>query len=277
MTLVVVGASGYLGGEVCRRALAAGRPVVGTYHRAPGTVEGVRWERLDVRDAAAVRELVRGAAPAAVVNCAYRYDGWDATADGAAHVALAAAEAGARLVHLSSDALHGGRPEPYGDDEAPTPIFPYGAAKAAAETAVRLVHPAAAIVRTSLIIGDRRAKQVRLCLDVLAGTPGLALFSDEVRCPVSVHDVAAAVLELVAGDYAGTLNVAGPEAVSRVELGRLVARRYGLDPVRLRATTIAESGHVRPAEVRLDSARAAGLLRTPLRPIAEALATRPSI
>ncbi|HEX5540132.1 MAG TPA: hypothetical protein VFX60_00990 [Micromonospora sp.] len=38
MTLLVVGASGYLGGEVCRRAVAAGEQVVGTYHRGAGAV-----------------------------------------------------------------------------------------------------------------------------------------------------------------------------------------------------------------------------------------------
>jgi dTDP-4-dehydrorhamnose reductase len=235
-------------------------------------VDGVDWRRLDVRDREAVHELVREVAPHAVVNCASRYDDWAATAEGAGHVALAAAEAGARLVHLSTDALHGGRPAPYGDDEAPTPILPYGAAKAAAETAVRVVHPAAALVRTSLIIGDERARQVRLCLDALSGAPGVALFADEIRCPISVDDLALAVLEVLASAYTGTLNVAGPEAVSRVELGLLVARRYGLDPAGLRSTTIAAAGLVRPAEIRLDSARAAGLLRTPLRAVSEALA-----
>ncbi|TDB77721.1 hypothetical protein [Micromonospora sp. KC723] len=71
--------------------------------------------------------------------------------------------------------------------------------------------------------------------------------------------------------YAGLLNVAGPEAVSRAELGVLVARRFGLDPAGLRTTTIAEAGLVRPADVRLDSSRAAGLLRTRPRGITELL------
>ncbi|SDZ32808.1 dTDP-4-dehydrorhamnose reductase [Micromonospora pattaloongensis] len=271
MTLLVVGASGHLGSEVCRRALAAGQRVVGTYHRAPGTVEGVEWYPLDLRDRAAVSALVGRVRPRAVVSSAYVYGDWAVTAEGAAHVAAAASEAGARLVHLSSDALHGGRAEPYPDDEPPTPIFPYGAAKAAAETAVRLVDPAAAIVRTSLILGDERSKQIRLCLDALTGA-GPRLFSDEVRCPVGVDDLAAAVLELVQSDYAGPLNVGGSDAVTRVELGLLVAHRYGLDSAGLRATTIAGSGLIRPAEVRLDSSRAAAVLKTRLRGVRELLA-----
>lgn len=272
MAILVVGGSGHLGGEVCRQALGSGERVIGTYRRAAGPIDGVDWRPLDVRDRSAVRALVAAVRPRAVVSTAYVYGDWAVSADGGGYVALAAAEAGARLVHLSSDAVHGGRPEPYADDEPPTPVFAYGAAKAAAETAVRLVHPTAAVVRTSLLIGDERSKQVRLCLDAIAGNAGVRLFRDEVRCPVAVDDLAAAVLELVESDVAGLLNVAGPQAVSRVELGELVARRYGLDPGRVPAGTIVESGLARPADVRLDSARAARMLKTRLRAVGEVLA-----
>ena len=271
MTLLVVGASGYLGGEVCRQAVAAGERVVGTHHSGRVEVPGVEACQLDVTDRAAVRALVARVRPDAVVSTPYRYAEWTVTADGAAHVAYASAEAGARLVHLSSDALHAGRPEPYADDEPPSPVFAYGAAKAAAETAVRAIDPGAALVRTSLIVGDERSKQIRLCLDALAGRA--TLFTDELRCPVHVADLAAAVLALVHSRYAGLLNVAGPDAVSRAELGLLVAARHGLDPAGLKTTSAAALGLVRPAEVRLDSARAAALLPTRLRGVRELLAT----
>ncbi|MFG3599551.1 SDR family oxidoreductase [Micromonospora chersina] len=269
MNLLVVGASGFLGAEVCRQAVAVGHRVVGTYHSAAVAVPGVAPRRLDVTDRAAVRALLTGVRPDAVVATPYRYDDWAVTADGAAHVACAAAEVGARLVHLSSDALHAGRPAPYLDDDVPTPVNAYGAAKAAAETAVRAVDPGALLVRTSLIVGEG-SKQIQLCRDALAGRA--ALFTDEVRCPVHVADLAAAVLELLPTELAGPLNVAGPEAVSRAEMGLLVARELGLDAGGLRTTTASALGRHHPGEVRLDSSRAAGLLRTRLRGITEVLA-----
>lgn len=269
MTLLVVGASGFLGAEICRQAVAAGERVVGTYHSAAVAVPGVEARRLDVTDRAAVRALVTAVRPNVVIGTPYRYADWVVTADGAAHIAVAAAEVGARLVHLSSDAVHGGRPSPYLDDEPPSPVFPYGAAKAAAETVVRAIDPGAVLVRTSLIVGEG-SKQIQLCRDALAGRA--TLFTDELRCPVDVVDVAAAVLELVPSDYAGPLNVAGPDAVSRAELGLLVARREEIDPAGMKTSTGAAAGLLRPTDVRLDSARATGLLRTRLRGIRELLA-----
>ena len=269
MTLLVVGASGHLGGEVTRRALRAGPAVVGTYHRGPGVVEGVDWQRLDVRDRAAVADLVGRVRPRVVVSTAYVYGDWRVSADGAAYVAAASAGVGARLVHLSSDAVHGGRSRPYLDDDPPTPVNPYGAAKAAAETAVRALDPRAVLVRNSLIIGDAESKQVKLALDLITGRVPGALFSDEVRCPVAVEDLADAVLELADSDIAGTLNVSGPDAVTRPELGALVARYYGLDASRMPVGTTAESGLPRPADVRLDSTHATSLLRTRLRGVRE--------
>jgi nucleoside-diphosphate-sugar epimerase len=54
-------------------------------------------------------------------------------------VALAAAQAGARLVHISSQAVAGpGTPQdPRSEEEPPRPVTPYGRSKAAAEDVVR--------------------------------------------------------------------------------------------------------------------------------------------
>ncbi|HEX6499236.1 MAG TPA: sugar nucleotide-binding protein [Micromonosporaceae bacterium] len=271
MTLLVTGASGYTGSRLARLALAAGWQVVGTYHRAPGEVSGVDWRQLDVRDRQAVRALLRTVRPRAVVHAAYARPDWAVNADGTAYVALASVEVGARLVHVSSDAVFAGRAQPYTEADPPEPVYAYGAAKAAAETAVRAIAPDAVLARTSLIVGDRDSAQHRLVLDLVAGRRGGTLFTDEIRCPIAVDDLAAALLELVDSDRGGVLHVAGAAPVSRYELGRLIAAYHGLDPDRVPAGTIAGSGLPRPARVELDCTRAATLLRTRLRGAPEVL------
>ena len=256
--LVTGGRTGYLGRYVV--AAAAGHEVV-----AVGSADA------DVRDAAAVESLVERHQPDAIVHTAYVQSDRAVTADGAAHVAGAAARHGARMVLVSSDVVFGGSDRPY-DETAPTdPVSPYGEAKAAAERAVLDTCADAVVARTSLILGDGASQHEELVRRLAAGADG-ALFEDERRCPVHVEDLARALVELAEGDVQGVLHLAGADGMSRHQLGRLIARRDGLDPDVLRATTRAALAVPGPVDVRLDSSRAAALLSTRLRGAREFLA-----
>jgi dTDP-4-dehydrorhamnose reductase len=267
-SVLITGATGHLGAALADRAAAAGWAVTGTYFTAATAAAS---ERLDIRDRRAVRDLVAKVRPGVVVHTAAGRDDWRVMADGAAHVALAAAAAGARLVHVSTDAVFSGRRVHYDEAALPDPIYRYGAAKAAAETAVTAIDPLAAVVRTSMILGHGTGQHERLTHDLAAGRARGALFTDMVRVPVHVDDLADALLEVARLDYRGVLNVAGPDAISRYDLGVLVARRDGLDPARLPAATIAESGLSLARDVRLDCTRARSLLTVRLRGVHEFL------
>lgn len=260
--ILITGASGYLGSRTAERAVAAGFSVLGTHFSTPAPTAG---EQLDIRDRTAVRELIDRVQPDAVIHTATGRTDWHVMADGAAHVAAASLAAGARLVHVSSDALFSGRNVEYDETATPEPIYPYGGAKAAAETAVIGIDPHAAVVRTSLILGDGNGQHERLTRDVIAGHVDGVLFTDMIRKPVHVFDLADALLELAVSDYAGILNVAGSDPISRYDLGVLMARREGLDPARIPAGTIAETSLKLPTDVRLCTDRALSLLNVRLR------------
>jgi dTDP-4-dehydrorhamnose reductase len=271
----VTGASGFLGRALVARAAAAGWAVAGTVRTRPEAVPraAVAPEHvhvLDVRDAAAVRAVVAAVAPDAIVHTAYVQSGDAAhavNAGGAGHVAAAAAAAGARLVHVSSDAIFAGDGDrPLREEDAAAPVTAYGATKAAAEVAVRAALPEALLARTSLLIGGpghEPSPHERLALAVAAGERELAFYDDEVRSPIQVDDLAAALLQLAARrDVHGPLHVGGADALSRLELARLVVAGHGGDAGRLIG---APAPPDRPRFCPLDSSRAQALVGVCLR------------
>jgi dTDP-4-dehydrorhamnose reductase len=146
-----------------------------------------------------------------IVNAASRQADWATTAEGGMHVDLAAAMVGARLVHMSSDAVFSGTTARYDETHVPAPTTPYGGAKAA-ETAIKGITPTAVIAQTSLIISDGDSPHERHVHALAAGAATGALFTDDVRCPVHVSDLASALLELGTSPYAGIHHVAGTDA-----------------------------------------------------------------
>ncbi|MGW4701400.1 SDR family oxidoreductase [Streptomyces sp. NPDC004285] len=265
MTVLIVGGSGYLGAELARQGGAAGRATAATFHTRPRDTPGVAWHRLDLRDPGRLEEVLDETDPCAVINASSGDADWAVTAEGGVHLARATARRGVRLVHVSTDAVFSGRRDPYDETCLPDPLTPYGAAKATAETAVRLLCADAAVARTSLILGDGRSEHERLVHGLAAGTRRGVLFTDDVRCPVHVGDLAAALWELTRSDHVGVFHLAGTEAVSRHELGTLVARRDGLDPSRLAAGLRARTRLPGGLRIVLDGGESRSLLATRLR------------
>ncbi|AZQ39324.1 NAD-dependent epimerase/dehydratase family protein [Streptomyces cyaneochromogenes] len=164
------------------------------------------------------------------------------------------AEAGPRLIVNATS----------GDsDWAVTAEGPVRLALAAAKYGCRLVH----------VSSDAVFSGARVHYDENAtGTRNGVLFTDDIRCPVHVTDLAAALLELAARDASGVHHLAGPDAVSRHELGTLVAGRDGLDVTRLPAGLRANSALPGALDVRLDGRATQRKLRTTLRGAREFLA-----
>ncbi|MET7797776.1 sugar nucleotide-binding protein [Streptomyces decoyicus] len=100
------------------------------------------------------------------------------------------------------------------------------------------------------------------------------LFTDDIRCPVHVEDLASALRELAVSDRAGMFHLAGADALSRHELGALIARRDGLDATRLPAGRRADTLMPGALDVRLDSSVTQGRVRTRLRGAREFLRAR---
>ena len=299
--ILITGASGYVGQAAFDAAVQAGYAVVGAYQRRQPALSGGVWMPLDLRDAAGVARLITDLRPAAIIHAGAAWgtpDEAQATiVDGTGAVVAAASHVGARLIHLSTDVLFDGEHAPYRESDPPAPITFYGAAKAAAEGIVA-AYPNHAIVRTSLVTcfdppdrstamvlralgeptreqmsewenGRERERALSLSQSPpppLAPAQPVMLFTDEYRSPVRTEDLAAALVELIDHDYRGVLHVAGPERLSRYELGLRIAAYHGREPSPgIVPGTVADSGLIRPRDCTLDIGLARRILRTPLR------------
>jgi len=251
---LVVGGTGLLGRELVARR---GDALVATRRHSPPGSDGVRWVTLDLADRSAVDATLSELLPSVVINAAYARVGPElgaVTARAPGHLAESARAVGARLVHLSTDVVFAGdRSHPYVETDRPDPVHDYGRAKATAEHLVTAAAPDSLIVRTSLLYGSNHGAQEHLVGQ--AATGDVTFFTDEIRCPAHVADLAEAIARLVAAGTTGIVHLAGADAVDRLTLARLLAPRLGVDPDHLRGGTT-DPGVVRPRHLVLATDRA---------------------
>ncbi len=254
-------------------ASRADRVVVVSRRRPDDAIlSGAEWRALDLLDSAAVDALVADICPDAIISAAAANpaDGASFAVNevGTAAVAAASSRRGARLVHVSTDVVHGGgtpdgNPDaPYADDAEPTPINDYGRSKAAGERAVLEQCPSAVVVRTSLIYGtDRIDRGTEGFVARLASGQRLSLWGDAIRQPVWADALADGLVSLALdlADVAGPLNLVGDEAMSRAEFGRRLLAHWGVDGADRIDETRAADLVGQPLDLRLDLTRARSL------------------
>lgn len=178
MTLMITGASGFIGGALWRSARNAGHEVIAIGRR---DLPDHDYKRHDL-----TRELVLKAAPDVVVHAAARSSPWGSTAEFAAQNVTATrnvvrfCETHGRplLIHISTSAVMYANEHQLGmDEETPLPAKPinlYAATKREAEAAVRSYSGPSCIVRPRAVFGPgdtvvfprilRAARQGRLPL-----------------------------------------------------------------------------------------------------------------
>jgi dTDP-4-dehydrorhamnose reductase len=266
--LLITGGSGYLGRALLAKAAPA-YTVSATYHTQAGRIPAAQAVPLALTDRDQVLRCITALAPHVILHTAAVNPGqgsadamWQTNVAGSRYVAEGAAAVGARLVHVSSDVVHDGKHAPYADDAQPAPLNAYGHSKAAAEAVVADLVPQAAIVRTSLIYGvTEMDRSTASFVQRLRQRQPLVLYTDVIRQPIWAETLANALLKLSALDYAGTLNVAGQQALSRAAFGQRLLAWWGIPTQgRLQEGRAAEIADTIPLDLRLTLTKAEQLL-----------------
>lgn len=233
---VITGGTGMFGTDLAAVARDKGHEVV-----ALGSGD------CDIRDLETVRQTVAGAD--VVVNAA-AYTAVDAAetdeaaafalnATGAHNVAVAAREAGAKLVHISTDyVFDGSSSEPYDENTPQNPQSAYGRTKAAGEWAVRAAHPDALVVRTAWLYGEHGPNFVTTMLRLADSHETLEVVNDQHGQPTWTLDLAHYVVALLESDAPGGYYHGTSEgSTTWFDFTREIFRLAGLDPEPVRPTT----------------------------------------
>jgi len=268
--LLITGASGFLGRLVLDRlARHRGWKVValkGTRSPLPDAIESIPIDDIEALKPNAILHLAamtdtgaceRDPAAAHTVNVALTQ-----------RIADVATRVGAKLLATSTDLVFDGELAPY-DENAPTqPKGVYGTTKARAETIV--LAAGGTITRLPLMVGPALGPRHSCLQWMLAGmraaqagtAPPLALFQDEWRTPIGARFVAQVLVERFQDFAAGEIyHLGGPERLSRLDMGYLVADAYEIPRDTICGASRAEKAPGRAKDVSLDSTKSWRRLR----------------
>ncbi len=163
---------------------------------------------LDICDAEAVNRAVTDNRVDYIVNCA-AYTQVDKAEDnvelcrkinaGAVeNLAQAAAQCGARMIHISTDYVFDGKGyRPYTEEMPPHPQSVYGATKLEGEQALQRFCPQSVIVRTAWLYSPYGNNFVKTMMRLGVEREELSVVADQIGSPTCAADLAQAILAIL--------------------------------------------------------------------------------
>lgn len=200
-TILVTGANGQLGNSI--RLLADRHPQYQFLFTDVDT--------LDITDAAAVKAAVQDNQVNYIINCA-AYTAVDKAEDNeelcrrlnsyaVGLLGKAAHEAGAKMIHVSTDYVFSGTScLPYRETDDTRPVSTYGRTKLAGEEVLMEVCPDAVIVRTAWLYSEFGSNFVKTVLRLGKERDELGFVFDQIGSPTYAGDLAAAIMAIVVSD-----------------------------------------------------------------------------
>ena len=234
MKVLVTGASGQLGTDLCR--ILTDSELVPLTHKD-----------IEISDISSVKQAFNKYKPDIVVNTAayVRVDDCEnekekafrVNALGARNVAVVAQELGARLVHLSTDYVFGGEAEPrttpYTEFDTPVPLSIYGKSKLAGENLVRQFCLRHFIVRASGLFGvagssGKGGNFIETMLRLARERDELRVVNDQVFSPTYTRDLAQKIAELITTEYYGIFHITNKGVCSWYEFTAEILKLAGI-------------------------------------------------
>jgi len=226
MRVLVIGADGQLGTDLCR--VLKGRDLV------PLTQADIEITDMNSVDKAFVKyqpeAVINTAAFVRVDDCETEQDkAFAVNALGARNVAVQAEKIRARLVHISTDYVFGGEtvipPDGYTEFDNPVPLNIYGKSKLAGDELVRHLCYKHLIVRSSGLFGAAGAMGkggnfIETILKLAREKPEVRVVNDQVFSPTYTFDLAEKISQILETECYGIFNITNSGTCSWYEFAR---------------------------------------------------------
>lgn len=230
--ILVTGCNGQLGRAIRKEYAASDVEFINT-----DVVEGEGVVSLDITDVDAVLNLVRAEKPDVIINCAAHTnvdkceEQWDLAykinAIGPRNLSIAATEADAKMIHVSTDyVFEGNGTRPYTEFDAPNPVSAYGKTKLEGENFVKEFAKKHFILRTAWLYGDGK-NFVKTMLALAENHDELNVVCDQVGTPTSAVELAKMIHYLEGTENYGTFHATCEGDTNWADFAEAIFKRAG--------------------------------------------------
>ena len=230
--ILVTGCNGQLGRAIRKEYAASDVEFINT-----DVVEGEGVVSLDITDVDAVLKLVREEKPDVIINCAAHTnvdkceEQWDLAykinAIGPRNLSIAATEADAKMIHVSTDyVFEGNGTRPYTEFDAPNPVSAYGKTKLEGENFVKEFAKKHFILRTAWLYGDGK-NFVKTMLALAENHDELNVVCDQVGTPTSAVELAKMIHYLEGTENYGTFHATCEGDTNWADFAEAIFKRAG--------------------------------------------------
>ena len=268
-TLLITGASGFLGWNICRQA-RSDWTIWGTFNSHPVKIPGAVLYKIDLTKFNDLKKLFKEAKPDAVIHTAARTDpnycqeNRDAShrvnTKAAIDIAGLCSDLDIPCLFTSSDLVFNGRNAPYSEQDQPSPLNLYGEHKLMAEIGMKNRCASVVVCRMPLMFGrsgPAASSFLQPLLKQMKSGIEVNLFVDEFRTPLSEKNATEGLM-IALEKLPDLVHFGGLERFSRYEFGKLVMEVFNfpnakLNPCRQQEIQMAAP---RPRDVSLTNAKA---------------------
>ncbi len=241
------------------RILSESYAVIGTYQDK----EQQGLHKLDITDRKKVDEFIAQEKPDVIIHTAAMSDPDDCEVDrnlaerinhiGTKNIVDVCRTHGSKLVYISTVYVFDGQKGNYKESDQCNPVNFYGETKLRAEQEV-LTLVGSVILRFDILYGFNSMNGNNGFFSKIMGG-SVEVNNDQKRQPILVDDVGYAIKVILEGDHSGIYHLAGPENITKYELGLVLEKMVRVES---KLTPIPEKQQVarRPKDVSLDTSKA---------------------